>query len=56
MKRERYDLTKNQIDEVPWTMQTQRIVLTLSHLRALHDTLRKTFLKVTINEMYRNQL
>ena len=30
-----------------WTMQTLRIVITLSHLRALHDALRKTFLKVT---------
>ena len=30
-----------------WTMQTLRIVITLSHLRALHDALRETFLKVT---------
>ena len=30
-----------------WTMQTLRIVITLSHLRALHDALRKTFLKET---------
>ena len=30
---------------------TLRIVLTLSHLRALHDALRETFLKVTNNEM-----
>ena len=33
-------------------MQTLRIVITLSHLRALHDyALRETFLKVTNNEM-----
>ena len=31
-------------------MQTLLIVLTLSHLRALHDALRETFLKVTNNE------
>ena len=30
-----------------WTMQTLRIVITLSHLRALHDAVRETFLKVT---------
>ena len=30
---------------------TLRIVLTLSHLSALHDALRETFLKVTNNEM-----
>ena len=30
-----------------WTMQTLPIVITLSHLRALHDALRETFLKVT---------
>ena len=40
---------------------TLRIVLTLSHLRALHDALRENFLKVTNNEMltakrHRNQL
>ena len=34
-----------------WTMQTRRIVTTLSHLRALHNALRETFLKVTNNEM-----
>ena len=33
-------------------MQTLRIVLTLSYLRAKHDALRETFLKVTDNEMY----
>ena len=32
-------------------MQTLRIVLTLPYLRALHDALRETFLKVTNNEM-----
>ena len=32
-------------------MQTLRIVITLSHLRALHDSLRETFLKVTNNEI-----
>ena len=32
-------------------MQTLRIVITLSHLRALHDALRETFLKVTNNEI-----
>ena len=32
-------------------MQTLRIVLTLSHLRAYHDALWKTFLKVTNNEI-----
>ena len=32
-------------------MQTLRIVLTFSHLRALHDALRETFLKVTNDEM-----
>ena len=34
-------------------MQTPRIVITLSlsHLRALDDALRETFLKVTNNEM-----
>ena len=32
-------------------MQTLRIVITLSHLRALHDVLRETFLKVTNNEI-----
>ena len=32
-------------------MQTLRIVIALSHLRALQDTLRETFLKVTNNEM-----
>ena len=32
-------------------MQTLRIVLTLSYLRALHDALRETFLKVTNNDM-----
>ena len=31
-------------------MQTLLIVLTLSHLKALHDALRETFLKVTNNE------
>ena len=30
-----------------WTTQTLRIVITLSHLRALHDAIRDTFLKVT---------
>ena len=30
-----------------WTTQTLRIVITLSHLRALHDAIRETFLKVT---------
>ena len=34
-----------------WTMQTLRIEITLSHLRALHDALRETFLKVTKNKM-----
>ena len=34
-----------------WTMQTLRIVSTLSHLRALHNALRETFLKVTKNEI-----
>ena len=29
------------------TMQTLRILITLSHLRDLHDALRETFLKVT---------
>ena len=33
-------------------MQTLRIVITLSHLRALHDALRETFLKVTNNEIF----
>ena len=28
-------------------MQTLRILITLSHLRDLHDALRETFLKVT---------
>ena len=28
-------------------MQTPRIIMALSHLRALHDALRETFLKVT---------
>ena len=32
-------------------MQSLRIVLTLSHIRVLHDALRETFLKVTNNEM-----
>ena len=32
-------------------MQTLRIVITWSHLRALHDALRETFLQVTNNEM-----
>ena len=32
-------------------MQTLRIEITLSHLRALHDALHETFLKVTKNEM-----
>ena len=32
-------------------MQTLRIELTLSHLGALHDALRETFLKVTNNEI-----
>ena len=32
-------------------MQTLRIVLTLFYLRALHDALRETFLKVTNNDM-----
>ena len=31
-------------------MQTLRIVITLSHLRALHKALRETFLKVTKNK------
>ena len=31
-------------------MQTLRIVITLTHLRVLHDALRETFLKVTNNE------
>ena len=30
-----------------WTMQTLRIVITLSRFRALHDAVRETFLKVT---------
>ena len=34
-----------------WTMQTLRIVLILSHLRALHDAFGETFLKVTNNEI-----
>ena len=34
-----------------WTMQTLRIVITFSHLRALHDALRETFLEVTNDEM-----
>ena len=34
-----------------WTMQTLRIVLTLSHLRALHAALWESFLKVTNNEI-----
>ena len=38
-------LEKNKIRY--WTMQTLRIVITLSHLRALHDAVRETFLKVT---------
>ena len=33
-------------------MQTPRFVLTLTHLRALHDVLQETFLKVTNNEMW----
>ena len=33
-------------------MQTLQIVLTFSHLIALHDGLRETFLKVTNNEMW----
>ena len=42
-------------------MQTLRIVITLSHLRALHDALRETFLKVTnvynkTTKRHRNQL
>ena len=32
-------------------MQTLRIVITLSHLRALYDAPRETFLKVTNNEI-----
>ena len=32
-------------------MQNLQIVVTLSHLRALQDALRETFLKVTNNEM-----
>ena len=32
-------------------MQTLRIVLIFSNLRALHDALRETFLKVTNNEI-----
>ena len=32
-------------------MQTLRIEITLSHLRALHDALRETFLKVAKNKM-----
>ena len=32
-------------------MQTLQIVLTLFHLRALHDAPRETFLKVPNNEM-----
>ena len=38
-------LEKNKIRY--WTMQTLRIVITLSHLRAFRDALRETFLKVT---------
>ena len=34
-----------------WTMQTLGIVLTLSHLRALHNALRENFLKVTNDEI-----
>ena len=34
-----------------WTMQTLRIVLTSSHLRALHVALWESFLKVTNNEI-----
>ena len=41
-------------------MQTLRIVSTLSHLRALHDALWETFLKVTNNKKnatrHKNQL
>ena len=33
-------------------MQTPQIVLTFTHLRALHDVLQETFLKVTNNEMW----
>ena len=42
---------KREYDTILDVMQTLRIVLTLSHLRALHDTLRETFLKVTDNEI-----
>ena len=42
---------KREYDTILDVMQTLRIVLTLSHLRALHDTVRKTFLKVTDNEI-----
>ena len=34
-----------------WTIQTLRIVSTLSHLRALHNALQETSLKVTKNEI-----
>ena len=34
-----------------WPIQTLRIVITLSHLRALLDALREPFLKVTNNEI-----
>ena len=33
-------------------MQSLRIVLTLSHLRALRDALELTFLRVTDNEIW----
>ena len=42
---------KREYDTILDVMQTLRIVLTLSHLRALHDTLRETFLKVIDNEI-----
>ena len=42
---------KREYDTILDVMQTLRIVLTLSHLRALHDTLRETFLEVTDNEI-----
>ena len=46
-----YSHQKKKTNSRYWKMQTPRLVLTLTHLRALHDVLRKTFLKVTNNEM-----
>ena len=42
---------KREYDTILDVMQTLGIALTLSHLRALHDTLRETFLKVIDNEI-----